>query len=574
MLADQNHEMLCKAMPEAGKRTWFWLQVLLVFIAWLFLCWLHWDNDGLWYGDAPRHAANGLFWKDYLLNLSFDPKGYALSYFARYPVIAPTSYPPMFYFLEAVFFGVLGPSPYIAKGLVLGFVLMAALYTTAWCRRWIGENAGWAGVLFVLLPGVIRWSHAIMLNVPALALSIGALYHLRRWLESPPASPLWRHLYVGAALSVMSILTYLTSCVLLLIAGIWLIVERRWRLLWNRRTVVVFVVSALALLPWVIVVIKFEPKRIVMATGTTEYFTNMLRGHLAYFLECCEYYFKCLPELFGTHLLFIAALGVVNGMLVRRLRHETILILIMAVVCFTFFAYVPAREGRYILLLSVPIVCFCMLGLISTVHYFGKLIKMRTEWVRAATLTAIAVLIVGQAWVASKVSVLSISGFKQLVGFIEKVAPDEPVFYDGRSPNIFIFYLMAGDPDYHRRAVIGRKLIYAESIIHSLQEFISSPQDAVEVLQKRGGCKWVAVNDRPDAPQIEAPWHLRKAVKGPEFELVQSFPITRKWTPDMVERNNVCVYRFLVPIERVEEVDMPLFSLGENVRIRIKPIQR
>ena len=311
-----------------------------------------------------------------------------------------------------------------------------------------------------------------------------------------------------------------------------------------------------------------------MATGTAEYFTNMLRGHLAYYLECCEYYFKCLPELFGIHLLFIAAFGIASGMLIRRWRHETILLLIMTVVCFTFFAYVPAREGRYILLLSVPIVCFCMLGLISTVHCFGKLIKMRAEWVRSATLTAIAVLIVGQAWVASKVSVLSISGFKQLVGFIEKIAPDDPVFYDGISPNIFVFYLMAGDPDYHRRAVLGRKLIYAESIVYNPQEFISSPQDAVEVLQKRGGCKWVAVHDRPDAPQIEAPWHLRKAVKGPEFELVQSLPITRKWTTDMVERNNVCVYRFLVPIERVDEVDMPLFSLGENVRVRIKPIQR
>jgi hypothetical protein len=567
MLTDQNHEMLCKAMPEAGKRTWFSLQVLLVFIAWLFLCWLHWDNDGLWYGDAPRHAANGLFWKDYLLSLSFDPKGYALSYFARYPVIAPTSYPPMFYFLEAVFFGVLGPSPYIAKGLVLGFVLMAALYTTAWCRRWIGENAGWAGVLLVLLPGVVRWSHAIMLNVPALALSIGALYHLRRWLESPPASPLWRHLYVGAALSVISILTYLTSCVLLLIAGIWLIVERRWRLLWYRRTLAVFVVSALALLPWALVVLKFERNRMGWAMSTADHFTHMSRWGWAY-------YFKCLPELFGTHLLLIAAFGIASGILVRQRRHETILLLIMTVVCFTFFSYMPAKEGRYILLLSVPIVIFCLLGLLSTVHCFGKLIKMRTEWVRAATLTAIAVLIVGQVWVASKVSVLSISGFKQLVGFIEKIAPDEPVFYDGISPNIFIFYLMAGDPDYHRRAVIGRKLIYAESIIHSLQEFISSPQDAVEVLQKRGGCKWVAVHDRPDAPQIEAPWHLRKAVKGPEFELVQSFPITRKWTTDVVERSNVCVYRFLVPIERVDEVDMPLFSLGENVRIRIKPIHR
>jgi 4-amino-4-deoxy-L-arabinose transferase-like glycosyltransferase len=570
MLADWSQGILCRAMSEARKRTWLSPQVLLVFIAWLFLCWLHWDNDGLWFPDAPSHAANGLFWKDYLLDLSFDPVGYALSYHARYPVINPTKYPPAFYFLEALFFGAFGSSPYVAKGLVLGFALMAGLYTTAWCRRWVAEDAGWAGVLLVLLPGVVRWSHAIMLNVPALALSIGALYHLRRWLESTPASPVWRHLYVGAALAVLSILTYVTSGVLLLIVGIWLIVERRWRLLWYRRTLAVFVVSALALLPWALVVVKLEPKRIVTATGTTDFFTQL---PWAYYLRCITYYPKRFPELFGTHLLFIAVLGIAGGLLARRWRHETILLLIMTMVCFAFFSYVPAKEGRYILLLSLPIVIFCLLGLLSAVHCVGKLARMRPGWARAATLCAIAVLIICQAWVASKVSLESVSGYKQLVRYLEKVAPDEPVFYDGKLYQIFTFYLQAGDPDYRRRAVLGNKLLYAESWYRGPQEFVSSPSDVVEVLRKRGGCQWVVVSDHPAIPQIAAPWHLRKAIKGPEFELVKSFVITRMRTTG-VEKMNVCVCRFLVPIERVDEVDMPFFGRGENVRHRSKPIQR
>jgi hypothetical protein len=475
--------------------------------------------------------------------------------------------------LEAAFFGAFGPSPYIAKGLVLGFALMAALYTTAWCRRWITEDAGWAGVLLVLLPVVVRWSHAIMLNVPALALSIGALYHFRRWLGSPPASPAWRHLYVGAALAVLSILTYLTSCVLLLIAGIWLIVERRWRLLCYRRTLAVFMVSALALLPWVIVVVKIEPNRIEMATGTAEHFTNVLLGRWAYYLKCWVYYLECLPGLFGTHLLFIAAFGIAGGMFVRRWRHETILLLIMTVVCFTFFSYVPAKEDRYILLLSMLIAIFCLLGLLSTIHCVGKLARMRPEWVMAATLSAIAALLISQAWLASKVSVNSVSGCKQLVEYLEKVAPDEPVFYDGENYQIFTFYLRAGDPDYRRRVVLGNKLLYAEAWHHYPQEFVSSPQDVVEVLRKHGGCQWLAVADHPAISQIAAPWHLREAIKGPQFDLVKSFQITRKRTTG-VEKTNVCVYRFLVPIEPVDEVDMPFFGRGKNVRYRSKPIQR
>jgi 4-amino-4-deoxy-L-arabinose transferase-like glycosyltransferase len=573
MSTDQSQEVRCRGMSEAQKRNWLLPQVLLVLIAWLFLCWLHWGNDGLWYGDAPRHAANGLFWKDYLLNLSFDPRSYALSYYARYPVINPTFYPPAFYFLEVVLFGLFGPSPYVAKGLVLGFALMAALYVTAWCRRWIAENTAWAGALLVLLPGVVQWSHAIMLNVPALALSIGALYHLRRWLESPLFSPVWRHLYIGAALAVLSILTYLTSCVLFLIAGIWLLVERRWRLLWNRRTLAVFVVSALALLPWAIVVMKFESNRIQMATGTVNQFTNMLLGRWAYYLECWTYYLEQLPKLFSAHLLLIAAFGIAGGIIIRRWRHETIFLLIMTLVCLAFFSYVPSREGRYILLLSVPTVIFCLLGLQIVVQCLSKLARMAPERTRVLNLVALAALFISQAWFASKVSVPSLSGYKQLVAFLETVAPDEPIFYDGKHYAAFTFYVQARDPDYRRRVVLGRKLLYAESPNGNTQEFVLSPQDVVEVLRKRGGCRWMAVADHPDAPQITAPWHLRKAIKGPQFELVKSLPIIRMQKTG-VERTSVCVYRFLVPIERADEIDMPFFSLGENVRCRIKPIKR
>jgi 4-amino-4-deoxy-L-arabinose transferase-like glycosyltransferase len=566
MTENLNQEMQHSLMSELWKRRGVILQLLLVFIVWFFLCWLHWDNDGLWYPDAPCHAANGIFWKDYLLKLSFDPISYTLSYHARYPVINPTKYPPAFYLLEAVFFGLFSPSPYIAKGLVLGFALMAALYTTMLSRRWISQEAGWAGVLLILLPGVVLWSHAIMLNIPALALSIGSLYHLRRWIESPTTSPAWKNLYVGAAMAVLSIMTYITSGVLLLIAGIWLIVERRWRLLWHLRTLAVFIVSALLLLPWAILVLKYEPNRVVMATGSADYITAVSYWHWKYYLES-------LPGLFGLHIIFIAAIGVVGGMLFRRWRHETILLLIMTLVLFIFFSYVPSREDRYILLMSMPIAIFCLLGLISITHLIGNLTKLRPEREKAVTLAVISVFLIGQIWQVLKVPVYSISGYKQLVEYIETIAPDESVFYDGENYQIFTFYVQSGDPGYHRRVVVGNKLLYAESWFHGPQEFVKSAQDVVDILQKQGGCQLVVVADEPAALKIEAPRHLRKAVKGPEFELVKSQPIT-KIQESGVEETNVCVYRLLVPVEEVEEVNMPFFGRGENLRHRSKPILR
>src|ERR1051325_11455474 len=123
-------------------------QATAIVVVWLYVVVLHARNDGLWYaGDAARHALNGLFWWDFLAARPSRPADFALSYYARYPAINPTAYPPLFYLLEGVAFRVLGPSPYVAKGLVLGFALLGCLYISAWLRRWVSREAGWGGAL-------------------------------------------------------------------------------------------------------------------------------------------------------------------------------------------------------------------------------------------------------------------------------------------------------------------------------------------------------------------------------------------------------------------------------------------
>jgi 4-amino-4-deoxy-L-arabinose transferase-like glycosyltransferase len=553
-------------MSKIWKHTWLSPQVMLVIIAWLFLYWLHWNNNGLWYGDAPRHAANGIFWKDFLLSFSLEPKSYALSYFARYPVIAPTLYPPLFYILEAVSFGLFGPSPYIAKSLVLGFTLIATLYTTAWCRRWISVDAGWAGVLFVFLPGVVYWSHAIMLNIPALALSIGSLYHIRRWMESSGVSPSWKHLYIGAILGVSAILTYLLSIVLVFIILTWFMIKRPWQLLWNQRTLVVILLSILALLPWFLVVLKFEKMRVGWAIQDNDVVFNIQNWPWLYYIQQ-------LPKLFNIHILLTAAFGIIGGLSTRRWRQETCLLSIMIIVCYVFFTYVPAREARYILLLSLPIVCLCIIALLCVTTWISSLLKLRNQLKQIVTMTAILMFIAVQAWLISRMLVPSVEGIDKIVKYIENIAPEEPVFYCGVEHANFTFNILAGDPGYRRRVVLSRKLLYAESSWDKIHEFISSPGEAIEILKNRGGCRWLVIARRVDTPASKASKYLRQAVKGPEFEPVKSFPI-KHLTQEGWEESMVDIYKFLIPIEKSDVIDMPLFSLGENVRIQIKPIQR
>ena len=536
-------------------------QAALVVVAWGYLSALHWDNDGLWYqGDAPRHAANGLFWLEYLRAPSTDPRGFALSYYARYPVINLTVHPPVFHLLEAGLYGLFGPSPYAAKGLVLAFALLAGLYTTAWLRRWVGAGAGWGGALLLLLPGMARWSHAVMLNVPAFALGLAALYHARRWLEAPPEAPAHRHLYAAAAFCLLAVGTYFTAGVVVLVILAWLIALGRWRLLAGWRTLAIILVAALLLVLCVPVAVRWAPVHVGWATPTLQQFARPANW---------TYYLGVLDQLVSPHVLVLAAAGAAVGLAGRRWRGETCLLLIWLAVVYAFFSCLPAREDRYLLPIIAPVVCLGLIAMSAAAGAVGGFARAKPWAAPALTGAAVVVVLGVQAWLAARVPVPSADGYREVARFLEQVAPDEALFYDGVYDGVFTFHVQANDPDYRRRVVLGNKLLYAWAMVPGwrMQEYATTPGEVVEALRTRGGCRWLAVEVGPAAEQIAPARLLREAVKGPEFERVRSFPIAPGRGIERVD-----VYRLLGPVERVDEVELPFPILGEGVSYRVTPI--
>jgi hypothetical protein len=545
--------------PVGDEKTLAW-QVALVVSAWLYVCGLHWHNDGLWYqGDAPRHATNGQFLKEFLLSGSLDPTGYALSYYARYPVIHPTAYPPVFYVLEGIAYGLFGQSPFIAKGLVLAFALLAALYTLAWLRRWLLPEAGWLAALLPLLPGLVCWSHAIMLNVPALSLGLAALYHGRRWLEAAPAVPAHLHFYATAALSVLTILTYFPGGVVVFILLAWLLALGRAPLLWQPRTLLVGILCALVLLPWALLVRRWAPAQLAMAIPREEWLWSIKNWTL---------YPRRLSEIVNLSVVALAGCGVAAGLLSRRWRRETLLLLLWLAVCQGVFSLLPVKETRYLLLVCPVFVCLGALALVAVAGWLeGSALRLTT----ARWGILVGVLLLVQAWFAGRVVVPSVEGFRAAVAFVEQVAPKGPVFYHGRYDGVFTFYLQAGDPAFQRRVVLGSKLFWpAEPRASSPPtESSATAGQVIEALQTRSGCRWIAVEEGDFADNLVAMPQLREAVKGSEFELVQSFPIEGRGI------HRVDLYRLILPFESsAETVELPFPHLRRDSPFSVRPTER
>jgi hypothetical protein len=530
-------------------------QVLVVLIVWAYVCGLQADNDGLWFqGDSPRHALNGLFWKDFLNRLPAEPKAFTFSYFARYPAINPVSYPPFFYLLEAGLFALFGPSPYLAKGLVLSFALVEALYVMVWLRRWHTEEAGYLSPVVLLLPGMVEWSHAIMLNVPAGAMTFATLYHTRRWLEEPSS---W-HLIAAGCLSTLATLTYFQAVVVVPIIVTWVLISRRSGLLVSPRAIAIAAVCGVILLACFVVALRWARMHAQLIAPTPRLLSD---------LTPWLFYPKCVYGLFGQVVPTFAALGVVVGIVWRRWRFEMIILLIWVILTYVFLSYMKAKEARYMLPLGAPLILMCSIGIIAIARAPQRIWRRYNG--TGALLTATWALVVVQGWQAWHAPNHAVRGIHELADFLRTVAPDEPVLYDGAYHGTFILYVRAADPDFRRMVVRGNKLLYVDvrGPSRAPRSFISSPTEVVEVLRECSGCRWVAIENGSRPPPTRAYSYLREAVQGPPFRYIGTFPITGSpWT------TRIDLYLMQVPVEPPGEIELPVPLLGRDAWIKTRPI--
>jgi hypothetical protein len=536
-------------------------QAMLVIVAWMYMCGLQTENDGLWFQpDSSRHALNGLFWRDFLTALPVSPQAYAQGYFARYPAINPVTYPPFFYLIEGAMFAAFGPSPFLAKGIVLGFTLAGALYALAWLRRWVCAPAGYLAAAVPLLPVVVEWSHAIMLNVPACVLTWAGLYHTRRWIEEPKS----RHLYAAAVFSTLAVLTYYQSAVVVPVIVAWLVVSGRARLMIAPRTLATAAVCGAVLLPSLIVAIRWAPMHVQMTTpGPPGQVT------ISYFLAWL-YYPLSAPELFGPPLIALATAGAVAGMRMKsgRWRFETKMLLVWVIVTYVCLTNLKARDPRYLMPLVVALVLLSAIGLAALAGVVIAGSRSRRAGT-AAVLAGATSLFLGLGWQAWHMPAVAQFGLREVAELLGSIAPDEPVFYDGYNHGAFIFHVRAADPDMRRMVVRGDKLLYVIPLngMFKAHDIARSPREVVEILRTRAGCRFLAIEQGNTDPPSPAYAFLREAVRGPLFRRVATVPIVRASASKRID-----IFEMLGSIDRPAEIDVPVPIWGQDARLKARPI--
>jgi hypothetical protein len=511
-------------------------QAALVVASWILLCLLHWDNDGLWYPqDAPRHLINGVFVKDYLAAGLPPPVEYAQSYLIRYPIICPTKYPPCFYLLEAAAFSILAPSPWAAKNLVLGFALLAALYQMAWLRRFVDPESGYLGAVLPLLPCMVEYSHAILLNVPAFAIQLAALYHARCWLDAGGR----RHLYLAAGFVLSALFFYQGTAVLMLILGTWLALIGRWRLLLDRRVVV----AAVAVLSVPILLLAWS----LRSSGQIRWLFDS--PYLRYAVTWLWYPRK-MPGAFGPIVLVGAVLGATAGALSDRWRAELTFSGGWIVTTYLFHTYLFGKDVRYILPLCTPLLSLTAVAVWWPLRSLGRRLGPRVAL--SAASVAIASLLAMHVWLARSVVLPRVDGFEAIVATIRADEGPDPssilADLDAQEWTLLTCFVRLDDPEFRLR-VLPASWFWDFAGLSPGSALGNSGRvatGAIESSLAHSGCRWIVVKVDAEPGKSSprpADRRLRELLRPPRFEHVRTFSI-RGDSP-----STAALYRQVGPIE-------------------------
>ena len=138
---------------EAAKKPCLSVEAIIIFTVFATVMFITAPTNGDFaWSDAPRHALNGVFVRDFFIAMPWeDPRQYAVDYYLRYPALTILFYPPLFSVFLAIAYSIFGFSHEVAQATVAFFHFLLGLAGYMLARRWM--PSGYAIAASLLLAG-------------------------------------------------------------------------------------------------------------------------------------------------------------------------------------------------------------------------------------------------------------------------------------------------------------------------------------------------------------------------------------------------------------------------------------
>jgi len=308
------------------------------------------DGD-FWWSDAPRHALNGVFVRDFLAQLPIgDPVGYATDYYLRYPALSILFYPPLMSLIMAGFYAAFGASHAVAQASIAALYGMLGIGTYCLAREWLTRASALGAALMLMgAPEIAFWGRQVMLDIPAYAWLALAAWALVRHLRTRAPGLL----YASVGLLAMGLYTKQTLVFALPVWAIVLLQARGWRSLMRDRHVwTAGAALALLLVPLAYFTVQFGQVNVASLAGSIR--PDIPRWSIA----AWTFYAELLPSQLGWLTVacapgYVASAGIRGGW--RLPRQAALLLLCWLAIGYAFFSLIMVREPRHDLMALLPV---------------------------------------------------------------------------------------------------------------------------------------------------------------------------------------------------------------------------
>jgi 4-amino-4-deoxy-L-arabinose transferase-like glycosyltransferase len=498
-----------------------------------------------WWSDAPRHALNGAFVKDFITAAPWhDPKIWAINYYLKYPALTILFYPPLFYCVEAVVFAVFGVSHLAAQATVSLFTAILGLATFGLVRlsfpRW---SALGASLLVIGGPEIAFWGRQVMLDVPAYAAVVAGVYFYVRYLRFEQQ----RTLYFSLLAILTGVYIKLTAVFIAPVLGAHLLAVRRSQALRDRHVGIVATLGALGLLPAVALTLKFGAINMQSVAGRS---TDLPRTSLAAWL----FYAKTIPQYLGYVATVLSACGL---LWVLRRRTEplgrclTWLFLGWLVFGYLFFSAIDVREPRHGMMVAFPLVVFTALA----IH------RMLPEWAAPGMVAMLGIVTLSYSVIFFPPP--RIEGYAQVADYVALHAPkDGVILFSGYRDGNFVFDLRTHEERRDLSTIRADKLLLRIAVerLRGVGQANLDEQEITAALRDYGVS--LIVFQPGFWTDLREMARLAAVVQGPQFKRVAHFDITG--TAGHGDRK-IEIFKPTYPIEqarRTLKLDMPI--IGES----------
>lgn len=485
--------------PPMERSDWISCALLSVFVGLLFL---GAPIGGAFdWSDAPRHALNGVFVKDFFATMPLDdPRGFAERYYVQYPALTILFYPPLFYFISAPFFAVFGASQETALVVVELHYIAFALGIYYLFRYWLEPaHAFAAALILVAAPEIAFWGRQVMLEIPAFAFLVWSLVALVHHLRRPAP---WT-LYVSIGLLVLSIYTKLSAAFIAPVIAIALFRTRGLDLFRDKHSYIVAALALIGLVPLAILTMKFGQANVQSVSGIAD--AEVSRATLQGWL----WYAKQIPGQIGLAACGVALLAAANWLWTRRripLNGEGLLWLAWFGAGYVFFSAIDLKEARHSVFILPPIVFAAVLFLRAALpsHY--------------GIAAAIAVALATLTQTLALRPVHFVGGYADAVNRITRLAPrDSVVMFSGYRDGAFTFNMRAREDRRDLSVLRADKLLLRVAVRRTLgveQKALSEAEIAAAL--NRSGVHYVVA--QPGFwTDLAAMQRLENVLRSPQF---------------------------------------------------------